>query len=232
MPQLGLLLVVIFIATVGLNIFLQTQPSHLAKAIRRIFGTVFAGMAIIFLLRGLFPMAVGAAVASFLAFGFGPSRGGWFSGARKSEGHSSRVRSEILAMNLDHDSGELDGEVLKGAHAGRKLSELDLAQLMEVRRDCFSAGDQSSRLLDAYLDRMHADWRETTGSEGSTESTSEGSMRAQDAYEILGLQPGATKAQIRKAHRELMKKFHPDHGGSEYLARKINEARDLLLSQA
>ena len=230
MPQLGLLLVVIFITAVALNIFLQAKPSRLARVIRRIAGTAFAALAVIFLLRGLFPMAFASAVASFLAFGFGPSRSGWFSGARKSEGQASRVRSEILSMNLDHDSGELDGDVLKGSHAGRKLSELELAQLMEVRRDCLSAGDQSARLLDAYLDRMHAGWREAGGSDESEETASEGVMRAQDAYEILGLQPGATKAQIRKAHRELMKKFHPDHGGSEYLARKINAARDLLLS--
>jgi hypothetical protein len=232
MPQLGLFLVVIFIAAVVLNIFLQAKPSHMAVAIRRISGTVFAVLAVIFLLRGLVPMAFAAAIASFLAFGFGPSRSGWFSGARKSEGQASRVRSEILAMNLDHDSGELDGDVLKGFHAGRKLSELSLNQLMEVRSDCLSAGDQSTRLLDAYLDRMQAGWRETAGSDEGGEGASEGAMRVQDAYEILGLHPGATKAQIRKAHRELMKKFHPDHGGSEYLARKINEARDLLLSVA
>jgi hypothetical protein len=51
----------------------------------------------------------------------------------------------------------------------------------------------------------------------------------EEAYEILGLQPGATKEQIKAAHRRLMQRVHPDHGGSDYLAVRVNQAKDLLL---
>ena len=170
-------------------------------------------------------------------FGIGLLNGGFsFGRTQKAEGQRSKVRTAFLELELDHDSGDMDGRVLKGSFRGKSLSSLDLSSLLELRRECRAADPQSAQLIDAYLDRSHPDWREKAGedegegAEAGPESgqTSDG-MNREEALEILGLTEGANAKAIHKAHRALMKKLHPDQGGSTYLAAKINQAKDILL---
>lgn len=56
-----------------------------------------------------------------------------------------------------------------------------------------------------------------------------GGMSREEAYQVLGLKPGAAKADIKAAHRRLMATAHPDHGGSDWIAARLNQARDVLL---
>lgn len=143
----------------------------------------------------------------------------------------STVISAALEMELDHDSGDMNGKILTGNHEGKWLSELDDADLFALYTEIQSDAD-SSALLEAYLDRRLAGWREhtdaNTGS-GQGDASASGSMTKQEAYQVLGLEPGASKAEIRKAWRNLMKIMHPDSGGSAFLAAKINAAKDILL---
>ena len=142
---------------------------------------------------------------------------------------TSTLRTEYFEMELVHGSGDLDGNILQGAFAGRKLSSLSLEELRQLHGEC--RGDADSRqVLEAYLDRGHADWR--TGAEphgGDAEGAAEITMNRQLALEILGLEEGADRDAIIQAHRKLMQKFHPDRGGSDYFSKKINAAKDLLL---
>lgn len=156
-------------------------------------------------------------------------------------GQSSNIETAYLRMELDHDTGVLSGTVLKGRYRGRFLNEMDEGELMELLRECRVDDPQSAGVLESYLDRVHgAGWRAAAGSAGegdgggdsgrqSAGASADGTMTRTEAFEILGLAPGATDEDIKEAHRQLMIKLHPDRGGSTYLAAKINQAKDLLL---
>ena len=143
-------------------------------------------------------------------------------------GQSSAVETELLRMTLDHDSGDMDGEVLNGDFAGRRLSDLSLSELLALLRGCRDT--ESATVLESYLDRYHADtWRAAAA--GETDFADQAMTREQ-AYRILGLKPDAGDQEVRQAHRRLMLKNHPDRGGSTYIAAKINQAKEVLLGHS
>jgi hypothetical protein len=149
---------------------------------------------------------------------------------RKSAAQVSRVRSAFVEMELDHDTGAMHGRILAGRHEGASLDALDVATLAGFLPDI---DDESRALLMAYLDRREPLWRENAHGDATTGSSSRGwstgKMTEEEAYQILGVQPGANAKDVGIAHRSLMKKLHPDQGGSTYLAARVNEAKDVLL---
>ena len=140
-------------------------------------------------------------------------------------------------MVLDHDSGEMTCEVSDGQFAGRRLDQMTLGELIELWRECAKEDEQSRLVLENYLDRGHAEWRsvagagpreETAGARSDSPWTKTG-MSAEEACEILGVAPDATPEDIETAYRRVMKSAHPDHGGSDWMAAKVNQAKDVLL---
>jgi hypothetical protein len=148
-------------------------------------------------------------------------------------GRTSAIRTRFLEMTLEHGSGQMDGLVLEGAYQGRRLSDMRIDQLLELLAECRREDAQSAAVLEAYLDRTQGDdWREREGGGRTTGATAAHTPLSMDeALSILGLAPGASEAEIRDAHRRLMQKLHPDRGGSDYLAAKINQAKALLLGE-
>lgn len=147
-------------------------------------------------------------------------------------GATSNVRSAALEMGLDHDTGEMDGLVLAGAFEGERLNNIAEDDLLILLHE-LQSDEESVMLLEAYLDRRIPGWRENANGDfgaGHVATPRPGAMSKQEAYEILGLDPGVGVAEIRKAHRRLMKGMHPDSGGSTFLAAKINEAKEVLLN--
>jgi DnaJ-domain-containing protein 1 len=221
-----------------LQMFRAANPVVLARAIKIGGGVVALAVAAFTGIKGELAVAVplgifGAGLLGWSPFGASgfSSIGGLFGGSntRRSPGQASRVRSQFVDMMLDHDSGELKGQIVAGAHAGHSLDEFDLPQLIAMMPG-FDA--ESVSLLESYLDRRFPAWRQDAQGDAAgrqSRPASSGKMTNEEAYQILGLQPGAERDEIGRAHRALMKKLHPDQGGSTYLAARVNEAKETLL---
>ena len=223
---LAALLLVLFAA----RGFTVANPSVMASRIRIGAGVAALLGAGVLLFRGLAGYAMSlAALGTWLLWG-GSMPWGMSGPAQKSAGQTSRVVTDHLEVELEHDSGQIRGRVLKGFFSGRDLESLAPVEMAHLWQDCRFADPQSAQILEAYLDHAHPTWREDmTRSDG--ERTAGGGMTREQALEILGLAPGASEDDIRRAHRELMMKLHPDRGGSTFLAAKINEAKDVLLDK-
>jgi hypothetical protein len=140
-------------------------------------------------------------------------------------GQQSTVQTEVLRMVLDHDTGELHGEVLTGEFAGRKLDDLKREELDNLMAWCHQQDPDSVQLLSSYLQRRFGDAGDTAGSPPPSSSQ----MSRKEALDILGLAEGASAEEVVAAHRKLMQKLHPDRGGNDYLAAKVNQAKEVLL---
>ena len=179
--------------------------------------------------RGHLETAIPMGLFGLGLLGWGPfASTGLFKRTQKTPGQISRVRSAFVEMELDHDSGAMRGHILAGPHEGASLEALDLTTLLGLLPQI---DDESRALLAAYLDRREPSWREhaQAGSAAGNGVTRSGKMTEEEAYQILGVKMGASAKEIGRAHRTLMKKVHPDQGGSTYLAAQINEAKEVLL---
>jgi hypothetical protein len=194
-------------------------------------GTAALGFAGFLALRGQYAIAAPLAFVGFGLLGwmpFGPA--GFGARTQKSTGQVSRVRSAFLDMELDHDTGAMRGVILAGPREGTRLEALDVVTLLSLMNEI---DEESRALLAAYLDRRDAGWREHAQADAAAgrSSAPRGPMTHEEAYQILGLERGASTEDIVGAHRTLMKKLHPDLGGTNYLAARVNEAKDTLLRQ-
>lgn len=234
LPQVLLILGALVALWLVLDWFRRARPAAAGRAVKSLgFGLLLLfGLWLVLTgkLAGLFAVAAGAmpwiARAARLH--------GWWRllrglgvrlrGGQPQAGGASQVVTRFVRMDLDHDSGRLDGQVLEGRFGGRLLSSLDLAEARDLWREA-AADAESARVLEAWLDRAWPDWRD----QPVPPEPPRAGMSVAEAREILGVGAGAGVDEIRAAHRRLMLANHPDHGGSTWIAARINQARDLLL---
>ena len=225
-------LVVLALVLWALNAFTKVNPQTAAVVLKAGGGLGALAVAGVLGVRGRLDIAIPLGLTGLGLLGWLPwSMPGIAARTHKRAGQLSRVRSAFVEMELDHDTGAMRGRVLAGRHEGAMLDALDLATLTGFLTEI---DEESRALLMAYLDRREPGWREhaqahaATGTDGRGWSGS-GKMTEEEAYQILGVQPGASAEDIGRAHRALMKKLHPDQGGSTYLAARVNEAKEVLL---
>jgi hypothetical protein len=224
---LGVLALLLMLTAV-LAAFMRMDAARLAAALR-LAGPAVLGVAGLLLLVGG-RAGVGGMLLSAAAAWYGAGRARQAS--RKTPGKRSNVRTAALEMELDHDTGALEGQVLAGRHEQKWLGAMSLTELLELHAE-LAADSESRQLLETYLDSRFPVWRQNAKpdhGDGQRVPPGSGAMTKEEAYKVLGLEAGATAADIRKAHRRLMQRLHPDLGGSSFLAARINEAKDVLLS--
>ncbi len=144
----------------------------------------------------------------------------------------SRLRSATIEMEYDQTTGKMSGTVIAGAFEGRALATLSRETCERIHRVSLVDDPEGARLLEAYFDRRFAGWRGVGDGDahaGPRQSRASGGMSEDEAYEVLGLRRGATRDDVVRTHRRVMKKWHPDQGGSADLAARANEAKEVLL---
>jgi len=224
---IGVLALVVGLSLVRL--FVNANPTrftHVVAALALGLGAVVSMLALGGGVLVRSPLFVLLGLGGFFALWYGQQRYG--QRMQSSAPHVSAVETDYLSMNLDHDTGVMSGTVRRGRFQGRHLAELAEEELIELWRSCRVEDAQAARLMEAYLDRLKPEWR--GAAEGAQAPRGGGdAMTRDEAYAILGLEPNARDADVREAHHRLMMGVHPDHGGSTYLAAKLNRAREVLL---
>jgi hypothetical protein len=215
----------------------SVDPRRLAAVVCKAGGVAALAVAGFLILRGALPIAIPLAVFGLaLIRRGGLGIGGPFGSASKTPGQKSHIRTERLEMELDHDSGYMEGQCLTGRFAGRKLSTLSDRETMELLAELHQDGAPEAAVMEAYLEWRLPGWRDQGSDQGERARAGRrrargNRMSAEEAYAVLGIGPGASEEDIRQAHRKLMMKMHPDQGGSTYLAARINEAKEVLLGK-
>ncbi|MEA2933763.1 MAG: hypothetical protein QOD74_409 [Variibacter sp.] len=220
-------LLVLYVAMKGLA---KVNPQRAARMLKTSGGLGALAGAATLAATGRFSLAVPLGAAGLWLLGWWPGvPTGFGSRWSKTPGQVSRVRSAFVEMELDHDTGAMSGRILAGPYEGSTLDALNIPTLVRL---CGEVDEESRALLAAYLDRRDPTWRENANANadaGRSGTPGGGPMTEEEAYQVLGLKSGATAGEIGRAHRSLMKKLHPDQGGSTYLAARVNQAKDVLL---
>jgi len=238
MPRLLLILAVAAVIYI-LYQRARNQPPHRRRAEYIKLGFIVAVVLVIGLTLTGRMHWLGAALTGLLVAGrqllpllvrYFPMLASLKSRAGSQSGQQSTVEAALLRMHLDHDNGKLSGEVLQGAFKGWYLDEMDRSQLDDLMQFCQQQDEDSAQLLQGYLEQRFPGGSSSESTSDSRSATASAGMTRGEALSVLGLHEAASEEDIIKAHRTLMQKLHPDRGGSDYLAAKINEAKDFLLS--
>ncbi len=246
MVRLVLLVAAAIAVILALDWFVKTPPRDVVRTLRRAALTAAIALVVLLAVTGRLPWlfaalaaAVPVALRAWRLLALAPLLRKLFrgnapgaTGSGPASERASRISTRFLSLSLDHVNGVVAGTVREGRYQGRTLASMAPEELMDLLAICRAEDPRSAAVLKTWLDRTHgAAWHAWNGpGAGSGERPAGGGpITREEALAVLGLQPGATVQQVREAHRRLMQKLHPDRGGSNYLASKINQAKDFLV---
>jgi hypothetical protein len=239
MPYILAGFLVFWLSLYMMQAFVRANPAALARTMKRGSGYLALLAAGFLLLRGRIDFALVLAALGFWLIGISRRLSSTFlrrgSAARARAAGVSRVRSAMIEMELDQATGQMYGTILAGPDEGKSLEQMIRPQCEALYRLCLRDDPEGARLLEVYLDRRFPGWRTARDKEDDAGAcyaggaARQGAMSEDEAYEVLGLHKGASRDEVMRSHRSLIKKLHPDHGGSTDLAARVNEAKDVLM---
>ncbi|MBV9636452.1 MAG: molecular chaperone DnaJ, partial [Methylobacteriaceae bacterium] len=207
MPYLIAGFFLLWLMLTALRSFTRVAPAAAARAVRAVGGTALLLIAALMLFRGRFDFAIGLGGVGLWLLGWRQSILSGFgrSGVRKPPNATSRVRSAMIEMELDHDSGAMRGTALAGVFQDRALDSLTRQDCMALYAECVRDDPEGARLLEAYLDRRFSGWRATGEANNDARrqgpgsgGAAQGPMSESEAYEVLGLRKGASREEITR----------------------------------
>jgi hypothetical protein len=217
---------------------LITNPKLISKHFPQMGAIIALTFGVLSLLYGRFLLAIPAFLLAFYLLGRIKLPWLWTYTANTRNGRST-IRTPMLELVYERRTGYMDGLVRSGRYGGRRLSELSRAEMEYLLAEAHARDSATATLLEGYIRHMRGGGKtgfqatdteeEFIADEPRSARSVRTNMSRSEALEVLGLKPGASRGEIQQAHRNLMKRYHPDHGGSTYLASKINEAKDVLL---
>jgi len=217
------------------RLFLRADPRRMARTIRfaGVLAGLIAGVALTLAGKAIIGIPLIVLCLPFLrrrTLGEGAPRNSRRQSAQASS--SGGASGAYLDLERDERTGVVSARVRAGRFAGMTLDALRREELFALAQELQANDARALRLVEPYLDRRAPGWREHLQGNGHARrrnTAGQGAMTEQEAYQILGLDPRAGPDEIRRAHRALMKKVHPDQGGSNHLASRVNQAKDLLM---
>ena len=175
-------------------------------------------------------IAAGAAILPFLGklfalLRFAPILARLIHGFRFGKQGYSNFKSRSLIIEVNPLTGTVDGKILTGTFANRRLSTLSQSELQTLA-DQFAQDDpEAADLLESYFVMR----QQGTSQKQDSQTPPRSDMTTAEAYQILGLTSGCGDDEVTAAYRRLIQRLHPDQGGSAHLASLINQARQCLL---
>ena len=131
-----------------------------------------------------------------------------------------KINTKYLQIEIILQSRQATINIIEGNFKGRSFSSLSQNEVSKLLEELKLNDPRGFNILNVIISQ----------NKQSTSSTDKSQMTDEEALSILGLKKGASDEDIKKSYYDLMKKFHPDKDGNNYLSNLITEAKNKLLN--
>ena len=216
------LLVLLFLVSICIYIFFGNQISSKLKKYLIIFFITIIALVLIFSGKlNFLPVALAPALLFFRRISSLLSILNLFSRSSFGSKFKPTINTKYLKIQIILQTKQAIIEIKEGEFKGRGFSSLSKPEVDKLLSDLKVNDPRGFSILNVVINQSYQ----------HSQNASSSQMSEEEALSILGLQKGANSEEIKKSYYNLMKKFHPDKDGNNYLSNLISEAKNKLLNQ-